>query len=115
VAFVADEQRAWKSPRKRSNLAKFYFNLATIDKAAAKKHTPSPAPVNLYFALEQPGDDAGRRALKAIFWPPCAATAALRRRVMKDRSGAHMPPTATAALDYLPCTGGIDAKILRKP
>jgi aspartate aminotransferase-like enzyme len=66
LAFVAMSERAW-SAQERSDLPKFYLDLAKYRKAAAQDSTPFTPPVNLYFALEAALTMMQEEGLKAIF------------------------------------------------
>ncbi|APD48112.1 alanine--glyoxylate aminotransferase family protein [Synechococcus sp. CS-602] len=113
LGFVAMSQRAWKA-QERSNLPKFYFNLATYRKAAAKDSNPFTPPVNLYFALEAALEMMQAEGLEAIF----ARHARHRRAAQAGMKGiglalyaadGHGSPSITAVAPE-----GIDAEILRK-
>ncbi len=66
LGFVAMSERAWAA-QERSDLPKFYLNLAAYRKASAKNSTPFTPPVNLYFALEAALGMMQAEGLEAIF------------------------------------------------
>ncbi len=66
LSFVAMSARAWEA-YKRSDLPKFYLDLGSYRKTAAKDSNPFTPAVNLYFGLEAALDMMQKEGLDAIF------------------------------------------------
>ena len=66
LSFVAMSQKAWKA-NIRSNLPKFYLDLASYKKAADNNSNPFTPGVNLYFALEESLKIMKEEGLNSIF------------------------------------------------
>ncbi len=66
LSFVAMSSRAWEA-QKNSDLPKFYLDLNSYRKTAAKNSNPFTPAVNLYFALEASLKMMQEEGLKSIF------------------------------------------------
>ena len=66
LSFVAMGERAWQA-YERSDLPKFYLDLAPYRKTAAKNSNPFTPAVNLYLGLEVALDMMQKEGLEAIF------------------------------------------------
>ena len=113
LGFVAMSERAWQA-QQRSDLPKFYLNLAPYRKAAAKDSNPFTPPVNLYFALEAALEIMQKEGLESIFSRHARhqrATQAGMKAIGLDLYAAegHGSPSITAVAPE-----GIDAEVLRK-
>jgi len=113
LAFVAMSERAW-SAQERSDLPKFYLNLAKYRKAAAQDSTPFTPPINLYFALEAALTMMQEEGLKAIFTRHDrhrrATQAAMKAMGLPLYAAeGHGSPSITAV-----APDGLDAEELRK-
>ena len=113
LSFVAMGERAWAA-QKRSDLPKFYLDLAPYRKAAAKDSTPFTPAVNLYFALDAALEMMQAEGLAAIFARHDRhrrATQAAMKAIGLPLYAAegHGSPSITAVAPE-----GIDAEVLRK-
>ena len=66
LSFVAMSKRAWECQAK-SDLPKFYFDLASYRKTCAKNSNPFTPAVNLYFSLEAALEMMQEEGLQKIF------------------------------------------------
>ena len=113
LSFVAMSGRAWKA-YERSNLPKFYLDLGSYRKTAAKDSNPFTPAVNLYFGLEAALEMMQKEGLEAIF----ARHARHRAAAQAGMKAIGMPLFAAEGYGSPAITAvapeGIDAEQLRK-
>ena len=113
LAFVAMSERAWTASE-RSDLPKFYLDLAKYRKSAKADSNPFTPPVNLYFALEAALNMMQKEGLESIF------ARHSRHRAAAQAGMVAMGLPLYAAVGYgspaitAVAPEGIDAETLRK-
>ena len=113
LGFVAMGERAWAA-RERSDLPKFYLDLAKYRKAAEDNSNPFTPAVNLYFALEASMAIMQEEGLEAIF----ARHDRHRRATRAAMEAIGLPLYASAECSSPAITAvapdGLDAEAVRK-
>ena len=113
LAFVAMSDRAWAAAE-RSDLPKFYLDLAKYRKSAKADSNPFTPAINLYFALEAALEMMQKESLEAIF----ARHARHRAAAQAGMQAMGLPLYAAEGYGSPAITAvapeGIDAEALRK-
>ena len=118
LGFVSVSAKAWAAYDK-ATLPKFYFDLGTYRKNAAKNLTPFTPPINLYFALQASLQMMRQEGLESIFARHSRLQAATRAGVKALGFGlfapdSHASPAVTAATPPEGIAAGDISKILSK-
>ncbi len=113
LAFVAMSERAWAASE-RSDLPKFYLDLAKYRKSAKADSNPFTPAINLYFALEAALEMMQAEGLEAIFARHARHRAAAQAGMKAIglplyAAEGHGSPAITAVAPE-----GIDAEAMRK-